>query len=72
MRYASTRAGASDEARGRAAGRPDDLRGKGGRGPAVMRILIVTDQYAPMVGGVPTVTRALAIGLARKKLSERD
>lgn len=29
-----------------------------------MRILIVTDQYAPMVGGVPTVTRALAAGLA--------
>jgi glycosyltransferase involved in cell wall biosynthesis len=29
-----------------------------------MRILIVTDQYAPMVGGVPTVTRALATGLA--------
>ena len=29
-----------------------------------MRIMIVTDQYAPMVGGVPTVTRALARGLA--------
>lgn len=31
-----------------------------------MRILIVTDQYAPMVGGVPTVTRALATGLAER------
>jgi glycosyltransferase involved in cell wall biosynthesis len=29
-----------------------------------MRIMIVTDQYAPMVGGVPTVTRTLARGLA--------
>ena len=29
-----------------------------------MRILIVTDQYAPMVGGVPNVTRTLALGLA--------
>src|SRR5450755_2362582 len=26
--------------------------------------MIVTDQYAPMVGGVPAVTRALAAGLA--------
>jgi glycosyltransferase involved in cell wall biosynthesis len=31
-----------------------------------MRILIVTDQYAPMVGGVPTVTRSLATGLAER------
>ena len=31
-----------------------------------MRIMIVTDQYAPMVGGVPTVTRALARGLAAR------
>ena len=29
-----------------------------------LRVLIVTDQYEPMVGGVPTVTRALASGLA--------
>jgi glycosyltransferase involved in cell wall biosynthesis len=29
-----------------------------------MRVLIVSDQYPPMVGGVPTVTRALATGLA--------
>jgi len=29
-----------------------------------MRVLVVTDQYAPMTGGVPTVTRALAHGLA--------
>jgi glycosyltransferase involved in cell wall biosynthesis len=28
--------------------------------------MIVTDQYAPMVGGVPAVTRALALGLARR------
>jgi len=31
-----------------------------------MRIMVVTDQYAPMVGGVPTVTRTLARGLARR------
>jgi glycosyltransferase involved in cell wall biosynthesis len=31
-----------------------------------LRILIVTDQYAPMVGGVPTVTRELARGLAER------
>jgi len=29
-----------------------------------VRVLIVTDQYEPMVGGVPTVTRELAQGLA--------
>ena len=29
-----------------------------------MRIMVVTDQYEPMVGGVPTVTRELAQGLA--------
>jgi glycosyltransferase involved in cell wall biosynthesis len=29
-----------------------------------MRVLLVSDQYAPMVGGVPTVTRTLARGLA--------
>jgi glycosyltransferase involved in cell wall biosynthesis len=31
---------------------------------APMRILVVTDQYAPMVGGVPNVTQTLAHGLA--------
>ncbi len=31
-----------------------------------LRILIVTDQYEPMVGGVPTVTRDLASGLATR------
>ncbi len=31
-----------------------------------MRIMVVTDQYAPMVGGVPSVTRALALGLAER------
>ena len=31
-----------------------------------MRIMIVTDQYPPMVGGVPTVTHDLAIDLARR------
>ncbi|HUZ25416.1 MAG TPA: glycosyltransferase [Streptosporangiaceae bacterium] len=31
-----------------------------------MRIMVVTDQYAPMVGGVPTVTRTLALGLAQR------
>jgi glycosyltransferase involved in cell wall biosynthesis len=29
-----------------------------------MRIMVVTDQYSPMVGGVPTVTQTLARGLA--------
>ncbi len=29
-----------------------------------MRLLVVTDQYAPMVGGVPVVTRGLATALA--------
>jgi glycosyltransferase involved in cell wall biosynthesis len=31
-----------------------------------MRIMVVTDQYEPMVGGVPTVTRELAQGLAER------
>ncbi|HUC59696.1 MAG TPA: glycosyltransferase [Streptosporangiaceae bacterium] len=31
-----------------------------------MRIIVVTDQYAPMVGGVPAVTRSLATGLAQR------
>ena len=31
-----------------------------------MRIMVITDQYAPMVGGVPTVTRTLARGLAQR------
>ncbi len=31
-----------------------------------MRIMIVTDQYPPMVGGVPTVTRGLAVDFARR------
>jgi phosphatidylinositol alpha 1,6-mannosyltransferase len=31
-----------------------------------MRIMIVTDQYPPMVGGVPTVTRDLAVDLAHR------
>ena len=29
-----------------------------------LRVMIVTDQYEPMVGGVPTVTKDLAAGLA--------
>lgn len=33
---------------------------------AVVRVLVVSDQYAPMVGGVPTVTRTLARGLAER------
>jgi glycosyltransferase involved in cell wall biosynthesis len=32
----------------------------------VVRVLVVSDQYAPMVGGVPTVTRALAHGLTER------
>ncbi|HEY4389307.1 MAG TPA: glycosyltransferase [Ktedonobacteraceae bacterium] len=31
-----------------------------------MRIMIVTDQYPPMVGGVPTVTRRLAVDFAER------
>jgi phosphatidylinositol alpha 1,6-mannosyltransferase len=31
-----------------------------------MRIMIVTDQYPPMVGGVPTVTRGLATDFANR------
>ncbi|MEO7019580.1 MAG: glycosyltransferase [Ktedonobacteraceae bacterium] len=31
-----------------------------------MRIMIVTDQYPPMVGGVPTVTRQLALDFANR------
>jgi len=31
-----------------------------------MRIMIVTDQYPPMVGGVPTVTRSLATDFANR------
>ncbi len=31
-----------------------------------MRIMIVTDQYPPMVGGVPTVTRGLAVDFANR------
>jgi glycosyltransferase involved in cell wall biosynthesis len=31
-----------------------------------LRVMIVTDQYEPMVGGVPTVTRELADGLSER------
>jgi glycosyltransferase involved in cell wall biosynthesis len=31
-----------------------------------LRVMIVSDQYEPMVGGVPTVTRELAAGLAAR------
>ena len=31
-----------------------------------MRIMLVTDQYPPMVGGVPTVTHGLAVDFARR------
>ena len=31
-----------------------------------MRIMIVTDQYPPMVGGVPTVTQGLAVDFAKR------
>jgi|HubBroStandDraft_1064217.scaffolds.fasta_scaffold21022_4 glycosyltransferase involved in cell wall biosynthesis len=34
--------------------------------PTAMRIIVVTDQYTPMVGGVPAVTRGLAVGLAQR------
>lgn len=31
-----------------------------------MRIMIVTDQYPPMVGGVPTVTHGMALDFIRR------
>ena len=31
-----------------------------------LRVMIVTDQYAPMIGGVPSVTRDLAAGLSER------
>jgi glycosyltransferase involved in cell wall biosynthesis len=31
-----------------------------------LRVMIVTDQYDPMIGGVPTVTRELAAGLSER------
>ena len=31
-----------------------------------MRVMVVTDQYEPMVGGVTAVTRGLARGLAER------
>ncbi|HEX9038576.1 MAG TPA: glycosyltransferase [Ktedonobacterales bacterium] len=31
-----------------------------------MRILLVTDQYPPMIGGVPTITHELALDLSRR------
>jgi glycosyltransferase involved in cell wall biosynthesis len=31
-----------------------------------MRVMVVSDQYAPMAGGVPAVTRALSLGLAQR------
>jgi glycosyltransferase involved in cell wall biosynthesis len=35
-------------------------------GAGELRVLIVTDQYPPMIGGVPTVTRDLARGLGER------
>lgn len=37
-----------------------------GPGTGQLRVMIVTDQYEPMVGGVPTATRELARGLASR------
>lgn len=39
---------------------------KAGARAGELRVLIATDQYEPMVGGVPTVTRELARGLAER------
>jgi glycosyltransferase involved in cell wall biosynthesis len=39
---------------------------RAGRRAGKLRILIATDQYEPMIGGVPTVTRELARGLAER------
>ena len=50
-----------------ASGRVGDGRVRVGDGRVGrLRVLIATDQYAPMVGGVPTVTRELARGLAER------
>ncbi|MGD0702195.1 MAG: glycosyltransferase [Trebonia sp.] len=38
----------------------------GGGRVGKLRVLIATDQYEPMIGGVPTVTRELARGLAER------
>ncbi len=38
----------------------------GFEGAIDMRIMIVTDQYPPMVGGVPTVTHGLAVDFANR------
>jgi glycosyltransferase involved in cell wall biosynthesis len=38
----------------------------GGVREGKLRVLIATDQYEPMIGGVPTVTRELARGLAER------
>ena len=35
-------------------------------GAGMHRVLIVTDQYPPMVGGVPSVTSQLALGLSER------
>ena len=39
---------------------------RGCGGPEGLRIMVVTDQYESMVGGVSTVTRELARGLAER------
>jgi glycosyltransferase involved in cell wall biosynthesis len=41
-------------------------RARGGGRAEKLRVLIATDQYEPMIGGVPTVTRELARGLAER------
>lgn len=41
----------------------EDVNGASARG---LRVMIVTDQYEPMVGGVPTVTKELARGLSER------
>src|SRR3984885_9934272 len=46
--------------------RPQEPALKGDARVGELRVLIVTDQYEPMVGGVPTVTRELARGLAER------
>ena len=60
---------ASRRTRAPALGRPPCPREpalKAGARAGELRVLIVTDQYEPMVGGVPTVTRELARGLAER------
>ncbi len=59
---AGERAGVAGGRAGVAGGRAGVVGGRAEK----LRVLIATDQYEPMIGGVPTVTRELARGLAER------